>query len=97
MHDRIAANYILADDFNVNSNNIGIEDIQVTNTYEIKGEKNPHKSYGYLRTPEMANLIYQFLTRDRSKISIWFLQRIKDILNPGRIKTELLRKFYESR
>ena len=36
-------------------------DFEVYNTYEINGDHNPHKSYGYLRTPELAEAIRDFL------------------------------------
>lgn len=61
LKDKIAVNYMLADDFDKNSVNVGPEDIIVANDYEFMGEKNPHKSYGYLRTPEMAEIVSGFL------------------------------------
>jgi hypothetical protein len=43
----------------------------VTNDYEFGGNKNPHKSYGYLRTPDMAGIISDFLKKDRSRFFSW--------------------------
>ena len=74
--DRVAINYNLADDFQKNSKGISIIDKQVHNTYEYGGKKNPHKSYGYLRTPEMAEIIYKFLCQGRSSLSVWLSERL---------------------
>ena len=64
--DKIALDHTLSDDFD--ANNIGIKaiDISVYNNYEINNESNPHKSFGYLRTPELATIIDGFLKRKRS-------------------------------
>jgi len=59
--DKIAVNYTLQDDFKENARGIGPVDSLVTNDYAFGEEKNPHKSYGYLRTSEMAEIISGFL------------------------------------
>ncbi len=41
----------------------GVEDDLVLNDYRADGGENPHKIYGYLRTPEMSGLIADFLAR----------------------------------
>ncbi|HEX9653027.1 MAG TPA: hypothetical protein VGA99_04905 [bacterium] len=61
LNDTIAVNYSLADDFAKNPLGVGPQDIIVNNDYEFEGERNHHKSYGYLRTTEVAEVIYQFL------------------------------------
>lgn len=61
LRDKIAVNYKLKDDFSENAGHIGPEDMMVINNYEYDEEKNPHKSYGYLRTPELAGIIADFL------------------------------------
>ena len=61
MRDKIAINYTLQDDFNENALRISPVDKLVTNDYVVGGQKNPHKSYGYLRTLEMAEIISNFL------------------------------------
>jgi hypothetical protein len=61
LRDKIAINYTLQDDFLENSQHIGPVDKLVTNDYEFEDERNPHKSYGYLRTPEMAEIISSFI------------------------------------
>lgn len=59
--DNIALDHTLQDDFEVNRFNVGPQDFFVYNNYEINGEANAHKSYGYLRTKEMAGIINSLL------------------------------------
>ena len=59
--DKIALDHTLADDYMENSRGMGVRDIYVYNDYEMEGRPNPHKSFGYLRTPEMAGVINEFL------------------------------------
>ena len=61
LKDPIAINYDLADDYRPNSRNVGIADVQIVNDYVTGEERSPHKSYGYLRSPEMAALFRDFL------------------------------------
>jgi hypothetical protein len=63
MEDRVALDFKLADNFGINENGVGVEDRLVHNNYEYVGKRNPHKSYGYLRAPETADILYEFLTR----------------------------------
>jgi len=62
VHDAISADHYLEDDYTSNSLGIGPKDIEIVNTYEINGVPNAHKSFGYLRSPEMIAVIYQFIT-----------------------------------
>ena len=72
LDDRVdVINYNLADDYPANSKGIHIDDIQVINDYAYQDNPNPHKLYGYLRTPEMSQLIIDFLDRDRSRLRLW--------------------------
>lgn len=59
--DKVAFNFKLADDFSENQNNIMPVDFLVVNNYEIEGERNPHKSFGYLRTPEFSKVLHEFI------------------------------------
>ena len=65
LRDRIAIDYKLADDFEENSRLVRPVDKIVVNNYEFMGQKNPHKSYGYLRTAEMAKIIDTFISHRR--------------------------------
>lgn len=59
--DMVALDHTLNDDFEANEFGIRAEDFFVYNDYEINGERNAHKIYGYLRTPEVVNAIAEFL------------------------------------
>lgn len=61
LKDKIAFNFNLSDDFKANTRNVCPVDKIVYNDYEFMGKKNAHKSYGYLRTREMAQIIADFL------------------------------------
>ena len=81
LHDKVAINYNLSDDYGDNEHEVHVIDKIIYNDYECYGKKNPHKAYGYLRTPEMAEILYNFLRRDRSRISLWLESRFKSLLN----------------
>lgn len=80
LEDIITANYDLADDYEKNENGIAPLDFLVSNDYEINNEENPHKIYGYLRVPELAEKIYEFLLRDRSKVYISFIRIVNKLM-----------------
>lgn len=85
--DRVAINYNLADDYYKNSTGISIIDKQVHNTYKYDDKKNPHKSYGYLRTPEMSEIVYTFLRRSRSPLSVWLTEQLYRLFYRSRLKS----------
>lgn len=68
LNDPIAVNYTLADDYSPNSRGIGPVDTVVHNDYVYKKNRDRHKSYGYLRAPEVAEVLYRFLSEKRG---IW--------------------------
>ena len=65
--DRIAIDATLNDDYKENSHGIRAIDKVVHTNYVVKEERNAHKSYGYLRTPEMVEILAEFLNRDKFK------------------------------
>jgi hypothetical protein len=77
LNDHIAMNYNLADDFAKNTRGVGPQDVIVNNDYEFEGVRNHHKSYGYLRTAEMAEIIYKFLTERPPSFFEALKQRLK--------------------
>ncbi|MEE9431729.1 MAG: hypothetical protein V3V16_11850 [Melioribacteraceae bacterium] len=81
LEDSVAINYHLKDDYIENENKVKVQGINVVNNYEINDEKNPHKSYGYLRTPEFANLLSEFLVRDRTKLDLWVIKTKEKCVN----------------
>ena len=62
IRDKIAIYYKLSDDFKPNSKGVEVVDHTVINDYKYGEDENPHKSYGYLRTPEMSILLNKFMT-----------------------------------
>jgi hypothetical protein len=61
IRDKIALDYKLADDFAPNSHGVKVIDQLVINNYVMNGVANPHKSFGYLRTPEFIRVLSDFL------------------------------------
>lgn len=62
--DKVAVDCKLADDYRPNEVGVGVEDGYIKNTYEGKtGKANNHKSYGYLRSPELSDLLASFVNR----------------------------------
>lgn len=62
--DRVARwDTCLSEDYRANSSGVTISDQLVINGYvSPSGKPNPHKIYGYLRTPEISELIAGFVT-----------------------------------
>ncbi len=63
LEDKVALDHTLGNDYASNSMGVKVEDFNVVNNYEVNGERNPHKSFGYLRTPEFAVIVDKFLKR----------------------------------
>lgn len=63
LRDKIALFYKLENDFAANSAGVKVTDRAVFNNYIYKGERNPHKAYGYLRSRELADAIDAFIQR----------------------------------
>ena len=56
--DPVAIDARLHDDCGPNDRGVRVEDDAIFNSYRTpEGERNPHKSYGYLRTPELSDRI----------------------------------------
>lgn len=66
--DPVALDVHLADDYSKNRHDVKCVDDLVYNDYRItkrgksEPDRNHHKSYGYLRTPEFSSLVKSFLT-----------------------------------
>jgi pimeloyl-ACP methyl ester carboxylesterase len=60
--DPVAVDVHLADEFEPNDRAVAVEDRLIINTYQAPGRRpNHHKIYGYLRAPEMSQLIREFI------------------------------------
>jgi hypothetical protein len=81
LEDNVTLNYNLIDDYEANSLGVRVKDEIIQNNYSVGKERNPHKSYGYLRTPEFSNLLADFIERDRSKLKLWWLKKEYEIEN----------------
>lgn len=88
LEDQVALDHTLADDYGLNNNGFTAEDFTVINDYKINDIRNPHKSFGYLRTPEFAVVVNEFLSRKKkfepynylTKKIIYSMDIIKNIL-----------------
>ncbi len=74
--DKLAVNFELDKIFSPNDSGIVPKGMLVENNYEMNGEKNPHKSFGYLRTPELAFVIKKFTEPERNKLRKWFESKL---------------------
>jgi hypothetical protein len=68
--DKVAIDYTLADDYAPNIHQVVPMDSQVANDYMIRRRRNPHKDFGYLRTPELAQICFRFLSQGSSSARI---------------------------
>lgn len=60
--DRIAFDSRLSTDYAPNAGGAAITDLLVVNGYvRPNGKANPHKIYGYLRTPEMSDIVRRYI------------------------------------
>ncbi len=77
--DKVAQSNDLKELFKSNSNEVGPTSYSVLNDYQSEGIENPHKSFGYLRTPELAQIIEDFLCRGKNKFIIWLTKKFDTI------------------
>ena len=80
LDDRITINYMLSDDYDENSRKVIPQDFIVSNGYSYKGNKNPHASFGYLRTPEMAGIIKEFMGLGRFDYIGGASRKVRDLI-----------------
>ena len=80
--DKVAFNFKLADDFSENLHGIKPIDFLVVNNYETEEIRNPHKSFGYLRTPEFSKVLHEFIATEQLTHFQTFIRKIKHVFNP---------------
>jgi len=73
LEDVTCLDYNLRNHYRENADGVRPFDEIVYNNYEYQGIKNPHKAYGYLRTAEVTQAIYNFLVLENAG----FWQRVK--------------------
>jgi pimeloyl-ACP methyl ester carboxylesterase len=60
--DKVALDCSLADDYRAAPSGVRVQDVLVRNEYvDRTGKKDPHNSYGYLRAPELSDILRSFL------------------------------------
>jgi hypothetical protein len=69
--DRVSLNRELAANYMENSRHIRPIDQVVHNDYGYKGKTNPHQAYGYLRTPQLTQVIHDFLSQGKPWPWVW--------------------------
>ncbi len=79
--DNVASEPLLQDKFLENKKQVQIKDIKIFNDYEFESERNPHKAYGYLRAPEVAQILHEFLIQDRYQLTIWLSTYINKLIS----------------
>ncbi|HUX56394.1 MAG TPA: hypothetical protein VMV77_05440 [Bacteroidales bacterium] len=84
--DKVALNYKLSENFSENTNGIKPVDFLVVNNYEMSGTRNPHKSFGYLRTPEFSKVLNDFIRTERLTIKERITSGIKAVINKAKTK-----------
>jgi hypothetical protein len=77
LEDQVAINHTLAKYYLKNSKGLEIIDKIVKNNYTYDGINNPHKSFGYLRTPEFAEILNSFLVSERKSLFGWLKNLLK--------------------
>lgn len=76
LQDQVAINHQISDLYEENSRRVRIKDLLVNNKFISNGIRNPHKVFGYLRTPEFSKIINEFL----SEKNPGFFKRIRNYL-----------------
>jgi len=60
--DKVSLDCNLADEYKTSTAGVRVKDVLVHNEYvDPKGKADNHKSYGYLRAPELSDMIRDFL------------------------------------
>jgi len=77
IRDKVSVNYKLHDDYNANYKGVTPTDFNVINNFP----KNPHKSFGYLRSPEMTGIFKDFINKRRKKITHQILDQLENVVD----------------
>ncbi|MDA3954524.1 MAG: hypothetical protein PF485_12830 [Bacteroidales bacterium] len=84
--DKVAFNFRLDDDFSENIYGVKPIDFLVVNNYEMNGEANPHKSYGYLRTKEFSSVLNEFISSEQLTIKEVLSLKTKKLIDAFKTK-----------
>ncbi len=75
--DKLAVNYELEKIFSPNRSGVYPQGKLIENDYEINGEKNPHKSFGYLRSFDVSKAIAEFIEPEETGFGKWLREKLK--------------------
>jgi len=73
--DRVSLKRELVNDYMENAHHVRPIDESVFNNYEYNGKTSAHQAYGYLRTPQIAQVITDFLNRGRPRVWVWLVKQ----------------------
>ena len=79
LDDQVALNHLLADIYIPGSKGVKIIDSLVQNNFSDNGLRNPHSAYGYLRTPELAEIVNSFLSHKKIGFFRWLFGSSKSL------------------
>lgn len=85
--DTVAFNYRLADYYTENSSGVKPVDLLVVNDYESNKVRNPHKAYGYLRTPQFTAVLNEFISTEKLSLKERIMRWIQRTLSIFRAST----------
>ena len=75
MNDLVAIHHFLGELYKENGKKIKVIDQLVHNSSVKSGNRNPHLSYGYLRTHEVADIINTFLVHKKFHLFNWLKEK----------------------
>jgi hypothetical protein len=84
LKDPVAIDYKLSDNFTSNRRGVAPSDFLVYNNYQINGTKNPHKSFGYLRSGEFSGILSEFIDIKQVTFAERLFRKIRGVLVKGR-------------
>lgn len=91
IQDKVALNYKLNDDFNSNSNGVTPIDSLIVNDFEIDNHKNSHKSYGYLRAPEMSKILSGFMNKKKTNLADKVVGKLEQLVEDIKVQAEIVK------
>jgi len=90
LNDFVALNYRIEDDFSSNEYNVAPQDVLVRNNYHINGISNPHKSFGYLRAPEVSLILDEFIGNEDLSIGQKVVGKVQGFIQAVKTQHEIL-------
>lgn len=89
IRDPVAFNHKLVDVFSENCKGVRPTDFFVNNDYEMGGDNNPHKSFGYLRSQELSKILSDFIGDKKPFVGKILFEKIKELFKIVRYKLNI--------